>query len=241
MPSTLGRIRRTVADLQVFASPRARKRFLLHVVVATVLLAVVALAIRPYLGLLTDAPALRAYIAGFGILAPLVLIVLQAAQVVLAPIPGQILAVVAGYLFGPWWGTLYNMIGITIGSTIAFWLSRRYGRPYVEEIVHEDTLALFDSIGDDPARLALFVFFLVPGLPDDVICFVGGLTRIPLWQLVAIAIVGRLPAFFLVNVVGDYLGTGRVLEAVVLTVVLALISGFVYRHRDRLIEYFESA
>lgn len=240
MDSRIARFRRTIADLQVFASPRARRRFLVHLVIALVVLGGVAVLLRPYVEFLTNAQALRAWVADFGVLAPLVLIALQAAQVVLAPIPGQVLAVVAGYLFGAWWGTLYNMIGITIGSTVAFWLSRRYGRPYVEDIVHEDALAMFDGIGDDPARLALFVFFLVPGLPDDVICFVGGLTRIPLWQLVAIAIVGRLPAFFLVNVVGDFLGTGRPIHAVVLTVVLVCISAWVYLQRDRLVAYFES-
>jgi uncharacterized membrane protein YdjX (TVP38/TMEM64 family) len=225
-------------EVRVFASTEDRRRFLLHLAVVAVVLAGTAILFRRHVALLTDAAALRAFIRGYGVWAPIVLIGLQTAQVVLAPIPGQILAVAAGYLFGAWWGTLYNMIGITLGSAIAFWLSRRFGRAYVERIVHEDALETFDSVDDGYARLTLFVFFLLPGLPDDVICFAGGLTRLPLWQLVALAAVGRAPAFFLANVVGDFLGTGRFAAAIVLALAVLALSGIGYLNRERLVRLF---
>jgi len=224
--------------VRIFASREQRRRFLLHLVVAAVAVAVASLAVRPYLALLTDADALRTFIGQYGLWAPLVLVALQALQVVVAPVPGQILAVVAGYLFGALWGTLYNMLGITIGSAVAFWLSRRFGRAYVERIVHEDALATFDALGDDYARLGLFVFFLVPGLPDDVVCFAGGLTRLPLWQLVALAVIGRTPGFFLANVVGDFLGTDRFGAAAAVAVAVLVASALGYLYRDRLVDRF---
>jgi uncharacterized membrane protein YdjX (TVP38/TMEM64 family) len=239
MDSFLGRLRAGVRDTQVFASGASRRRFVLHLLVATVVVGGLTLLAHRNLQFLTNTRELRAFVLGFGVWAPLALVVLQALQVVLAPIPGQVLAVVAGYLFGAWWGTLYNMIGITIGSTVAFWLSRRFGRSYVERIVHEDALAKFDGIGDDGVRLGLFVFFLLPGLPDDVLCFVGGLTRLPLWQLVVIAVVGRAPAFFLVNVVGELLGTAQFEAAALLAVGILVVSAIGYVYRDRLIELFE--
>lgn len=223
---------------RVFATARSRRRFLLHVAVALAALVGLAVLGRRHLSLLTDAGALRALIRGYGVWGPIVLVVLQALQVLLAPVPGQFLAIVGGYLFGPWWGTLYNMLGIAIGSTLAFWLSRRFGRSYVESVVHEETLARFDAIDDAHALLTLFVFFLVPGLPDDVLCFVGGLTRIPLRRLVAIAVLGRSPGFFLVNVIGDSLGTGRVRIAVALGGVLVAATALGYLHRDRLLGRF---
>ena len=51
-------------------------------------------------------------------------------------------------------------------------------------------------------NLGVFAVFVVPGLPDDVVCFVAGLTDLPLWQLVVIAAVGRLPTVFLMALVG---------------------------------------
>jgi len=238
MDTVLNRLRAWLADTRVFASSRSKRRFIVHLLAVVCVFVVATVLVQRHFAFLTDTEALRAYIRGYGVLAPVVLVVLQAVQVVAAPIPGQVLAVVAGYLFGAWLGTLYNMIGITIGSTIAFWLSRRYGRAYVENIVHERALEQFDAVSDDYGRPALFFIFLIPGLPDDVICFVGGLTDIPLWQLVGIAIVGRAPAFFLVNVVGDLLGTGRFAAALALAGVLVLGSLLGYLYRDLLIRLF---
>jgi len=209
-----------------------------HLLALVLAFAVVTVLVRRHLAFLTDVRAMAAFVRGYGVWAPVVLVCLQAAQVVVAPVPGQVLAVVAGYLFGAWWGTLYNMIGITVGSTVAFWLARRYGRAYVERIVHEDVSEQFDAVSADYGRPALFVLFLVPGLPDDVICFAGGLTDIPLWQLVVIAIVGRAPAFFLVNVVGDLLGTDRVGPAVALAAGLVAVSALGYLYRDRIVRLF---
>ncbi|WP_436930785.1 TVP38/TMEM64 family protein [Halosimplex halobium] len=238
MDTALDRVRARLENIRIFASARSRRRFVVHLLVFVLVLVVATVLVQRHFAFLTSAQALREFIEGYGILAPVVLVVLQAVQVVAAPIPGQVLAVVAGYLFGAWWGTVYNMIGITIGSTAAFWLSRRYGRAYVENLVHKDALEQFDAVSDDYGRPALFFIFLVPGLPDDVICFAGGLTDIPLWQLVAIAVIGRTPAFFLVNVVGDLLGTDRFAAALALAVILAVVSVLGYLYRDPLIRFF---
>ena len=218
---------------RLFASPRARRRVLVHLLLVGVLLAGTTILVRRQVVFLADAEAARAYVGGFGVWAPLALIVFQALQVVLAPVPGQVLAAVAGYLFGPWWGTLYNVIGIGIGSTAAFWLSRRFGRAYVERMVAADALATFDGFVERRGLLSLFVLFLIPGLPDDAICFVGGLTPIPLRKLV-VAVLGRAPAFFLANVFGDLLATGDTEVAVGLLVLIAGLSVLGYANRDRI-------
>ncbi|MFC4405975.1 TVP38/TMEM64 family protein [Haloarchaeobius iranensis] len=238
MHSRLERVRTQLAEFQLFESKQSRRRFLLHLLVLVVAFGAAVLIVRRHLSFLRDAEALREFVAGYGVLAPLVLILLQAVQVVAAPIPGQVLAVVAGYVFGTWLGTLYNMIGIMIGSTVAFWLSRRYGRAYVENIVHDEALAQFDSVSEDYAAPALFFFFLVPGLPDDVLCFAGGLTDIPLWKLIVIALVGRAPGFFLANVFGDLLGTDQFGPALALAVGLLVLSVLGYLYRDRVIRLF---
>lgn len=221
-------------SIRLFASPRARRRALFHALLVTLLLVGVTILLRRQVAFLADAEAARAYVRGFGICAPLALIALQALQVVLVPVPGQVLAAVAGYLFGPWWGTLYNVVGIGIGSAAAFWLSRRFGRGYVERMVAEDALATFDGFVERRGLLTLFVLFLLPGLPDDAICFVGGLTHIPLRRLVVVAVVGRAPAFFLANVFGDLLATGDIGVAVGLLVFVTGLSALGYANRDRI-------
>ncbi len=228
------------ADIDIFESRRRRRQALIHAAVLVLALAAVTVLVSLYAPALTDAERLREVIGGLGRYGPAALVGLQALQVVLAPIPGQVLAVVAGYLYGAWWGTLYNMLGVTIGSAAAFWLSRRYGRPYVERVVDDDVIDRFDSVADTRARGGLFVVFLVPGLPDDAICFVGGLTTLPLWQLVTIAVIGRAPGFFLVNVVGESFQAGQVGLALGLGALVVALSVVGYYYRETLITLFDT-
>lgn len=132
----------------------------------------------------------------------MVFLLVQATQVVIAPIPGQALALVSGYLFGPIEGTVYSVVGATIGSFVAFSLSRRYGRPYVGRTVPDGTLERMDAFLDRHGLFGLFLAFLIPGLPDDAICFVGGLSELDVRSMVAVSAVGRIPGYFVINLAG---------------------------------------
>ena len=125
--------------------------------------------------------------------APLAVILLQIGQVLLAPIPGQVVGIAAGYLFGAWSGTLYSLVGTATGSWIAFALARAYGRPLVERLVPPQTLDWLDA---GAQRRGLFFFalvFLLPFLPDDLACFAAGMTRIPIPALLIVAVTARTP------------------------------------------------
>lgn len=184
-------------------------------------------------GVLTDPEHLRVLLAGFGPFAPLAFVALQAAQVLVAPIPGPALALASGYLFGWQLGTFYSMLGVMIGSALAITLARRYGRPAVERFVAADTLARFDDFLDARGQLGLFIIMLFPGFPDDVLCFVAGLTDIPIRRLVLLVAVARTPAFLIVAVAGERAATD-LLGASLILAALALVAGLGYVYRDRL-------
>lgn len=228
-----------MTHIRIFVSRRDRNSALRWLAVLVALFAVGAFALDRYAPALSDPAALRAYVEGFGIWAPVVFVCLQAAQVVVAPVPGQVVVLLGGYLFGTVAGVTYSLVGATLGSAVAFWLARRYGRRYVERVVTESTLARFDRLTRNNAVPALFVAFLVPGLPDDVLCFVGGLTEVPIRRLVAVAALGRLPSFLLVSVIGGELAGGRVAVAVVLAAALVAVAGLSYLLRDRLLGRLE--
>ncbi|MGQ9493385.1 MAG: TVP38/TMEM64 family protein [Anaerolineae bacterium] len=143
--------------------------------------------------LFQDQTRLRAWINQWGAWKPLAVIFLQMAQVLLAPIPGQVVGLVSGYFFGVFWGTFYSMIGTILGSIVAFTLARIGGRPLVERLMPTHTLQHLD---EGARRHGLFFFllvFLAPFLPDDLACFVAGLSPIPIPALTLVAIFGRLP------------------------------------------------
>jgi uncharacterized membrane protein YdjX (TVP38/TMEM64 family) len=221
--------------VKLFATPTHRNRAVVRVALLVGLLAGATLAVRTVAPELLDPRALRAFVLGFGSLAPVVFVLLQAAQVVVAPVPGQLVGLVGGYLFGPIRGTAFSLLGVALGSTVVFVLSRRYGRPYVERLIVPETVAEFDEFVDSAGLPGLFLVFLIPGLPDDAICFLAGLTRIPIRRLVVVAVVGRAPGFLLVAVAGSDLATGRAGPALWLLGVVSVLSLFGYLYRDRIV------
>ena len=157
---------------------------------------------KPLLACFGDRERVSDFIRRWGAWAPVVTISLQVLQVVVAPIPGQALDVVNGYLFGPLWGTLYSMVGMMIGSFLAMGLTRRFGRPLAERLVSGQALERIDRYARRRGPLFFLVFFLTPFVPNDVACFLAGLTPIPLAELMLIALVGRLPSIVVSNLVG---------------------------------------
>ncbi len=224
----------------IFASKQSRKRA--FTVLAALLLSFAALfyAAKPLFILFKNHTVLEAYLLSFGPLAPLAFIGLQIIQVLIAPIPGQVTAFVSGYLFGWWKGTIYTMVGLIIGSFIAFFLARRFGRPFVEKVVDKPILEKFDYLSTRKGQFALFMLFLLPAFPDDALCFIAGLTAIPLRQLVAIAFLGRLPGMIILNLVGNGIAHDNDILAVVLFSFVLAVSVFGWYHRKSIEGYYHS-
>lgn len=143
-----------------------------------------------------------AAVAWAGPWGPAILISLIALQTIVAPIPGQAFGLAAGYLYGFWGGLLYGWLGTVIGSVLAICIARFAGRPLVARLVRPDVLERLDRFAAGRGLLFFFLVFLIPGLPDDVLCFMAGLTRLPIVALVALVAVARVPGIAAATWVG---------------------------------------
>lgn len=184
---------------------RAFERLIRWVIAVAVLVTLVAAAWRwgnPLLELFRDRAALQAWIASFGAWAPLVSIALNAAQVIIAPIPGQVIGLANGYLFGVWLGTLYSLLGVMLGTGMVLILTRKWGRPFVARLIQGEQLEKLDCLVARRGALFFFLIFLLPFLPDDLTCFAVGLTELPLGQMFVLIAIGRLPGLFVASWVG---------------------------------------
>jgi len=159
---------------------------------------------EPLQALYNDQERVREWVAGFGAWAPLVTVALNVAQVLLAPVPGQFVGIANGYLYGIGLGTLYSMAGLLLGTTLAMILGRWFGRPLVEHLVKPETLARWDRIAGHQGPLFFFLVFLFPFVPDDISCFLIGLSSLSIPRMVVLAMLGRLPGVFVSCWVGAY-------------------------------------
>jgi uncharacterized membrane protein YdjX (TVP38/TMEM64 family) len=203
-------------------------------VIAVIIIAVLALASLPFLSFFGDPERISRFIDGAGPWGPLVYILIQAGQVFAAPIPGQVTGFVAGFLFGPVLGTVYAAIGGTIGCALVFFLSRRLGRPFVERFVSARLMERFDYLTESGGALILLLIFLVPIFPDDLISYIAGLTRIPLYRLILVALFGRLPGYVLFALAGSGAAAANMTLLIVIAVGTLVLLGAAFWQRHRI-------
>lgn len=155
--------------------------------------------------LFRNRPALQAWVASFGAWAPLVSIALNAVQVIIAPLPGEVASLANGYLFGNWLGTLYNLIGVMAGSVIVLLITRRWGRPLVAQLVRDhEQFAKLDHLVARRGMLFFFFVFLLPLMPKDLACYAVGLTDLPLGRMLVVIAIGRVPGLFVASWLGAH-------------------------------------
>jgi len=140
-----------------------------------------------------DPHQLKKVISSFGPSAPLAYILLQIIQVVIAPVPGGAVEFLGGYLFGVKAGFIYSMIGLTLGSWLAFSLARIFEKIAVEKFVSEQTRKKFNYLVEHEGAILSFILFLVPGFPKDALCYILGLTPMHIGIFLIISTVGRIP------------------------------------------------
>ena len=107
----------------------------------------------------------------------LMMLGVQLLQVIVAFIPGEVVQLAAGVMYGPWWGTLLLLFGCVIGSSIVYALVHRLGAPFVREMVstkHLDAFRRFEASGK--LDLVVFILFLIPAMPKDVFTYCGQLS-----------------------------------------------------------------
>ena len=172
---------------------------------------------------------LRDLMAENPIISALIMILICMVQVVIAFIPGEVVEIAAGYIFGPIWGTLICLVGITIGSVIAILIARRFGRKLVEAFYPREKLESLPILNDPRKRNAIvFMLFLIPGTPKDLITYIIGLTEMSIPLYILLTFFSRLPSVITSTLSGDAMGEDKWLSALCFLVITGVLSGCGY-------------
>ena len=127
---------------------------------------------------------------------------LQVAQVVVAPIPGNFTALMGGTLFGVLPGFVLSSGGIFVGSALAFGLTRRFGKPLALRFIGEETYDRYNSFFHGRSTVIIFLVFLIPFFPKDALCFLAGLSNIRFLLFAILMMLGRLPGIYIASLTG---------------------------------------
>ena len=183
--------------------------------------------------------AIAQYVKDSGPYGPIVFIMLQAMQVILAPIPGEATGILGGYLFGTLPGLIYSTIGLTIGSCLGFGLGRWLGLPFVRRFVKPEIYHKFDFLTQAKGELVVFLLFLIPGFPKDTLCYILGVSPLPFGTFFLVSTVGRIPGTWLLSMQGTQVRGNQYLRLFVLLSLLALALLVLHYYRHQVFEWIK--
>ena len=192
---------------------------------------------QPIINFIENPDTLAAWINNAGIWGPIIFMLLNAVQVLLAIIPGGPFEIAAGALFGPWAGALMCDIAMTAGGMITFFFVKKFGIKFIELFIDRKELESVKFLHTNEKYTSLlFLFFLLPGTPKDLMCYVVGLTDIKwtIWLLINFA--GRFPAILLSALGGSALGEqkyGIFIVAFSIIIILYFTGTFLYKKFNR--------
>ena len=188
-------------------------------------------------GFFTDPARLKAFISGFGVWAPLVFFSLQFLQVIIAPIPGNVLGVVGGGLFGFVNSLILNGLAIYLGSMAMFAIgkhfSERVALKFVEKETYDHYLKIFSG---RKGKLSLFLAFLLPFFPDDALCLIAGSSNLSYKDFIVFLLLARTPGILYPGLLGAGLIGKDFKMLVAISLLYGIILFVIYLFRNKLIK-----
>lgn len=138
----------------------------------------------------------------FGFFGWVIIVLSNVLQIVVAFLPGEPVELATGVLYGPFWGAVLCTIGVIVGESIVFRLTRRYGISLVSRLLHRDVREIRLFQDEERLEAMTFVLFLLPGTPKDVLTYVAGLSAIPMRTFLGITVLARFPSILSSTIIG---------------------------------------
>lgn len=183
---------------------------------------------------------LKKFLISLGPYSSAVFILLQALQVVFSPIPGELVGVVGGFVYGKTFGFILSTVGLTLGSWLAFELASNLGRPFVETFVNKEILERFNFVTTKIGAAICFLLFVFPGFPKDYLCYFLGLSRMRLSTFLIVSTLGRMLGTYFLTVMGANIRSQAYVAASIVAGVSAAALFLAYLHRERLLHWIKT-
>ena len=136
-------------------------------------------------------------------LGPILYMFLMIIAILIVPIPTSPLVIIAGTIFGPFWGILYTLMAATIGAFIAFSISRFFLGAFIGRwLEHNKTYKKMSGKDNKNIIYLVFITRLMPQVSFDFVSYAAGLTSINIWVFALVTFIGMMPIVFLLTFFG---------------------------------------
>ena len=170
----------------------------------------------------------------------LILLGLQAVQILLPIIPGEPIEILAGMCYGPIGGLVFLLISVFLVTALIFFTVRKLGRSFVYGVCSEEKIKKLENSklfkNSKKIEYIMLILFLIPGTPKDLLVYIGGLLPIKPLRFIVISTFARIPSFISSTVAGSSIVEGNWKFGVILYALTFLLVGiiiFIAEKRDK--------
>jgi len=186
-----------------------------------------------------DRNLLRDFVKEHPKLGPFLFILLQALQVIIAPLPGEVTGFIAGFIFGTFSGFILSITGITLGSLLVFVIIRAFRKRFLTKYethpFHLKLKKIFKKYGIS----GVFILYLLPGFPKDLLNYLVPFMPISLRAFIIISTLGRAPGTLALAIQGDVVYGGHPGKILIVSISFFLVFFIFLLLRKRLENYLE--
>ena len=171
-----------------------------------------------------DANDLRSWILSFGLWAPAMYIVIYTVRPLIF-FPASVLSIAGGLAFGAWLGTLYTIIGATMGAMLSFYVAKTFGK----SLVRKEWTGKAGKVQSQMEQSGFFyvlLFRLIPFINFDLISYAAAFAKVRFTSFALATLIGIIPGTFAYNFLGSSFVSGNpkiILLAVVVFVILTVV------------------
>lgn len=162
------------------------------------------------------------------------MVVLIIIQMLFAFLPGEPLELASGYLFGNLFGTIICLIGSCIGTIMIYFIVQKFRYKIIDVMFDKNEVKKVENMLSTKKNLFfVFIIFLIPGTPKDIITYVASLAKLKLSKWVILTTVGRIPSIITSTYLSAYLKQENYMGALIMlcvTCVLVVVGTIYYRH-----------
>lgn len=190
---------------------KKNKKTIFIAIICMILMGVVCLLLyEPMMNFLKDPEALKKHLESYGIFGGFILVLVMTLQVVFVFLPGEIVEVLAGFIYGPMEGMLLCLLGAALGSTIIYMFVRKLGIKFIDKLLGKGKLEEVSFLrNNDKLDVLIFIIFFIPGTPKDIITYFIPLTDMKLSKFLIITSIARIPSVISSTIGGNALGLAQ--------------------------------
>ena len=183
----------------------------------------------------------KTFLLQYEIASSLVYLAFQVLHIIAGIIPGQPFHLAAGFIFDFWLGYTLSIIGITFGTTATFYLSRILGKDAMYLFLGEKRFTKFlEMMNRKKALVVIFIIYLIPGLPKEIVGYAVGLSKIKVLPFILIMIVGRTPALMASILIGSMYADGGYTGVVILSIIVVMLCIIAFIYRKKIMQAFQA-